>query len=552
MESPEESRHDPAVGGPARGDEGGDGRERGGGDLTGRDRLASNVLAGWGAYFVIAVAGFLAPRVMDRRLGQETVGIWDFGWSLVTYLGLTALGVGSSVNRNVARYRAAGDTERLSRVVSSATVINAASGAAALLLTGIFVWFLPRMLSADLADRTGEARLVVLLLGGTIALSLSFQAFQGVLVGCHRFDVTNAINAGFEVTSSVAIVVVLLSGGGLVAAASVCIITAFGAELMRLVWARRVCPELRIRRSNATWSEMKRLFRFGIKTMVEGLSGLLLIQANKLLVGSSLGLAELAVFSRPLALTRIVESFGTRLANVLPPTASSLQRTGRDHELRQLVLSSTRLGVATVLPMSLVLAILGDPIMILWMGRHYTPGAFLVVLVLGSAGPLALRPVVTILQGLDRHGRPALATLVAAASSTLLGLANASFLHWGLLGAALGIALPMIGLTVFLAWYACRMFHIRPGELFRESFWPPLLCAAPFALILAASRIAFRDAPALAIIVGTVAGAALLLPLSWRMVLPEDVRGQVRTLAARFAAPLASRLRHLRGERVRR
>lgn len=539
MAPPDKARTQPADGGPvALADEVEDGREPGKGDLTGRDHLARNVLAGWGAYFVIAVAGFLAPRVMDRRLGQETVGIWDFGWSLVTYLGLTALGVGSSVNRNVAHYRAAGDTEGLSRVVSSATVINGASGAAALLLTGIFVWALPRMLRADLADRMGEARLVVLILGGTIALSLSLQAFQGVLVGCHRFDITNAITAGFEVTSSVAIVVVLLSGGGLVAAATVCIIAALGSEVMRLYWAHRVCPELRVRWSSARWAEMKRLFRFGLKTMVEGLSGLLLIQANKLLVGGSLGLAELAVFTRPLALIRIVESFGSRLANVLPPTASSLQRTGRDDELRQLVLSSTRLGVATVLPMSLVLAILGDPIMLLWMGRHYTPGAFLVVLVLGAAGPLALRPVVTILQGLDRHGRPALATLVAAATSTVLGLANASLLHWGLLGAALGIALPLVGLTVFLAWYACQQFRIRPGEFFRESFRPPLLCAAPFALILAASRYAFHGAPALAISVGVLVGGALLLPLSWRIVLPEEMRGQFRTLAARFAARL--------------
>jgi O-antigen/teichoic acid export membrane protein len=487
---------------------------------------------------VIAIAALLAPRVMDRLLGQETVGIWDFGWSLVTYLGLTALGVGSSVNRNVARHRAAGDTEGLSRVVSSATVINGASGAAALLLTGIFVWVLPRMLRAGLADRMGEARLVVLLLGGTIALSLTLQAFQGVLVGCHRFDVANAITAGFEVTSSVAIVVVLLSGGGLVAAATVCIVAALGAEAMRVYWAHRVCPELTVRRSSARWAEMKRLFRFGFKTMVEGLSGLLLVQANKLLVGGSLGVAELAVFSRPLALIRIVESFGSRLANILPPTASSLQRTGRDDELRQLVLSSTRLGAATVLPMSLTLAILGDPIMLLWMGRHYVPGAFLVVLVLGATGPLVLRPVVTILQGLDRHGRPALATLVAAATSALLGLANASLLHFGLLGAALGIALPLAGLTVFLVWYACRVFRIRPGELFQESFRPALLCAAPFALILAGSRLAFHDAPALAISVGVLAGGALLLPLSWRMVLPEDLRRQFRTLAARFAASL--------------
>jgi O-antigen/teichoic acid export membrane protein len=363
------------------------------GDFAGRDRLARNVLAGWAAYFVIGVVGFLSPRVMDRRLGQEAVGIWDFGWSLVTYLGLTAFGVGSSVNRYVAHHRAAGDKDGLSRVVSTATVLNVMSGAAALLITGIFVWLVPRMLRGDQLAHVNEARLVVLFLGCTIAVSLSLGTYPAVLAGCHRFDISNAISAGFEVGSSVTIVLILLTGGGLVAAASVCFIGSLIAESTRFYWAHQVCPELSVRWNRAEWAEMKRLFRFGIKTTIGVLSGLLLLQANKLLVGGSLGLAALAVFSRPLALTRIVENFGTRLSNVLTPTASSLQRAGRHHELRQLVLDSTRLNVAVVLPMALTLALLGDPVMTLWMGPRYTPGAFLVVLVVGGTGPLALRPV---------------------------------------------------------------------------------------------------------------------------------------------------------------
>ncbi|MHC5062326.1 MAG: hypothetical protein ACYTFK_14830, partial [Planctomycetota bacterium] len=50
-------------------------------DLTGRDRLVSNVIFNWAAYSVFIVAGFIMPRLIDRRLGQELLGIWDFAWS---------------------------------------------------------------------------------------------------------------------------------------------------------------------------------------------------------------------------------------------------------------------------------------------------------------------------------------------------------------------------------------------------------------------------------------------------------------------------------------
>ena len=71
--------------------------------LTGRDRLASNVISSWAAHFVFIIAGFIMPRMIDGRLGHELLGVRDFAWSLVSYFGLVQAGIGSSVNRCVAR-----------------------------------------------------------------------------------------------------------------------------------------------------------------------------------------------------------------------------------------------------------------------------------------------------------------------------------------------------------------------------------------------------------------------------------------------------------------
>ncbi|HEY6555043.1 MAG TPA: hypothetical protein VI669_16930, partial [Vicinamibacteria bacterium] len=45
-------------------------------DLTGRERMVRNVLFSWGGFIATAVVAFVHPRVMDRTLGQEAVGIW--------------------------------------------------------------------------------------------------------------------------------------------------------------------------------------------------------------------------------------------------------------------------------------------------------------------------------------------------------------------------------------------------------------------------------------------------------------------------------------------
>lgn len=503
------------------------------GDVTGRDRLAWNVFAGWSGYLAMAIVGFLAPRVMDRTLGQETLGVWDFGWSLVSYFALTQAGVGSAVNRYVARYRAVGEVAALRSVTSTVASINAAAGLVALLLTALSVWLLPVFIRPDLVSELGDARLLVGFLGATVASQMAFQTYHGVIAGCHRFDVQNAISTTFGVATSLAIVAALLAGQGLPALGAICLLFELATALTRFYWAHRVCPELRIRLSEARWGQVRELLRFGLKTLVGIMSGLLLLQSSKLIVGSYLGLAALAVFSRPLALIRVIWSFSSKLAYVLTPTASSLEGAGRQEELADLTLEGTRLGLALVLPMILVLIVLGDPIMILWMGPRYAAGLPIAVLALGFLGHLAVEPAGRILVGLNRHGWPALSGLIAAVAATLLGILNALVLDWGLTGAALSLAVPMLGSAMFTVWYAARLLELRPGQLWRESIAAPLGCAVPFTLVLLLWRTTQLDHPLAAVLGGVVTGGLLILALYWRFVLPPKIRDQVRHIPLR-------------------
>jgi hypothetical protein len=60
-------------------------------DRTGRSKLVSNVLFTWGGQMVFFVSGFIMPRMIDHKLGQEVLGVWDFSWALIaTWRGIGA------------------------------------------------------------------------------------------------------------------------------------------------------------------------------------------------------------------------------------------------------------------------------------------------------------------------------------------------------------------------------------------------------------------------------------------------------------------------------
>ena len=66
---------------------------------AGRGSLTRGVAVSWVAQVLQIIAGFIIPRLIDRRLGLELLGVWDLGWSMVSYFTLLDGGIGSTINR---------------------------------------------------------------------------------------------------------------------------------------------------------------------------------------------------------------------------------------------------------------------------------------------------------------------------------------------------------------------------------------------------------------------------------------------------------------------
>src|SRR4051812_35872132 len=263
-------------------------------DLTGKARLKSNVLWSWAGQMVFVASGFVMPRMIDASVGQAALGVWDFCWSIVSYLGLANFGFGSSVNRYVATYRASGEIDNLSRAVSSVAVIQAGVGTIMLITSLVLAWGVPEWFADRLGTHADTTRLVVGFLGSSIAVQLCFDAFRGVITGCHRWDLHNGVQAGTHALTTIGMLVALTLGGGLGSLAIVYFTCALCGELVRMTLALRVCPELKLRLRNASWAFVRQMAKFGSKSLVLGLPPLLVTQSVSVVLAAQLGPAKLA------------------------------------------------------------------------------------------------------------------------------------------------------------------------------------------------------------------------------------------------------------------
>jgi hypothetical protein len=164
----------------------------------------------------------------------------------------------------------------------------------------------------------------------------------------------------------------------------------------------------------------------------------------------------------------------------------------------------------------------------LWMGDRYAHRWILTILALGHLTYLVQLPVVSIMAGLDAHGRPAVATLLASVAGVGVTVLSLMLWKWGLVGVALAVTVP---LTLTSALYtpvlACRRIRVPVGRYLVECLRGPILCAIPYAALLVAARLIFSAKPMLALAMGVAVSGAVLAVLYWGYALPPSLKRRI-------------------------
>lgn len=501
-------------------------------DYTGRDSMVRNVVTSWLSQLIFIVFGFVMPRMIDESIGQTALGVWDFAWTIVSYFSIAMLGIGSSVNRFVARYRAAADWHSMSSSMSSVIAIQICIGFGVFLGTVAVSVLVPTFLESQLgtyADVTGD---VIFYLGTALAVRMAFNAFRGMLTGYHRWTIHNVLNAIGYTVSVLGMLIVLSNGGGLKGMAIVYLVVTILTELVRLAVVRAVCSEIQLRWNMINRADIQKMVHFGFKTVGFFLPMMIIRQTVNFFVVTFLGPALLAIFARPMSLVGHISTLVNKFAFVLTPTAGSLQAEGRDSELREFSLVTMRAGwILAVLP-TVFFLVLGDRVIDLWMGPGYADWAVILILAGGAILPLSQRALMTIMVGMNEHGRIAKYSVIVTALVGSIGFFIAFQVEWTLSLAAWLIVLPAnIGAGLIPMVIGCRTLNVSVAEYFRIVLRDPLILLMLTGTGLMIVRFFGPQAPLNSLLTGILVTCILMAFL-----LKDDIRKAIVMLTRPDAA----------------
>ncbi|CAM2868695.1 lipopolysaccharide biosynthesis protein [Moritella viscosa] len=462
-------------------------------DLTGQDRFAWNLLVSWSSQLVLVFSGFIMPRLVDDKVGQVALGVWDFGWSFVSYLTLVGLGMGACFNRYIAKHRSAGEFVLLNKVANSAVFVQVIFSLITVLCTVLFYVLLPHYFSDALKENTTTAQWVVLFLGFSVAVRMLTGSACGLLTGYHRWDIHNALHAGDSILSLILMVSALhLTELGVVGMALGYLISTTVFEVLRFISVGKVCKEFHFDLRMVNWSTCLEMLIFGIKSMLSNIPPLILLQTISIMLVSVTGPAALAVFARSMALTKQISTFMTKFTLMLTPTTGSMLGTGDIKEIKYLFINTTALSFAFTLPSLGFLFIYGDVILQYWMGNEYAQWPLIMILAAGQLLPMGQDTSIRILMGMNRHGVISIAACIAVFVIFVIGLLWTGLDNWELTTAAILFVVPMnIVYGFIIPVYTCRQLKLPWLNYVYCSFIKPVIYATPFLGFIFWSRQAF-------------------------------------------------------------
>lgn len=503
-------------------------------DVHGTGRLVSNVLWSWAGQLVLIVSGFLIPRLIAHELGQERLGVWDFSWAVVSHFAIINFGVISSINRFIARYRAQQDIENINRVASCGAVLLRAMGATVVVTAALCAAAMPTIMQSSPAAYGQEARALVMILGTAVAVQFANSVYGGVLTGCHRWNLHNAVYAGTYGINLAGMVLVLHSDLGLIGLAGVMLTTEILAAVARRALAYRTLPYLQIQTRRFDKGTAYEMFRFGGKTIVGDLGALLVTQTVSLMIASYLGPALLTLYARPMSLIRIIGSFMAKYSTVLVPTASSLDGSGQRDTLSTFASAALKNSIFLSLPVFVGFAILGPDVITLWMGPEYSQGGVVATLAITSFFSQVNSPLHAILIGANMHGRIGIVLIFGAVVSVTSGYLS---MRW------LGAQLPGIVLAVTVPWalfnfisvplYLARHLKIEALPLLARAWKGPVQYCVPYSAgLLAVMQFGPAESSS-RLMLGMAVGAILLAVPYWLYVVPQHWKNRILETACR-------------------
>lgn len=273
--------------------------------------------------FSILITVVYTP-IMLKYLGSSEYGVYTMAASLIGYLAMLDLGLGSTLTRFSARYRAQGDTEKEAILRGTFLVIYIILGLISLACGLLLYLNLDALFGLKFTVyELSRLKVVFLILTVNLALSFPLGVFTSVVVSYERFALEKGIELLKTILTYGTMIVLLLLGGKSVSISLATAIFSLLAKLLML-WYCFSRLHIKIRLGRLDQGAVQEVIKYSFFIFLNVVIDQLYQNTDKVILGAFCGTLAVTTYHLSIQFQSLISRLSTAVSGVYLPHITTL------------------------------------------------------------------------------------------------------------------------------------------------------------------------------------------------------------------------------------
>ncbi len=323
----------------------------------------------------------LATPFIIRKLGTDAYGILALVTVVLGFLAFLDLGFTNAAIKYISEEYAKKDYGRINKIINSTLLVYITMG----IIGGAALFSFSNSLAVKILNvpphliEITKFAFYVASLG--LLLNMVLGAFACVPKALQRFDISTKISMIIGTLTTLGTVSLLYAGFWLKELIIFNLTVSIISIVVYVIVSKKLLPFLKIRPSFDKKTFLM-LFSFGSLALVASLSGLIVFNLDKFLIGSLISVTVIAFYVVPGNIAVKIQGLITAMVNIVFPVSSTLAGNNETDKLKTLYFKGSKLVLIVSTMLSVPLFVFSGKFLLYWLGKDFAQASTTVMMIL--------------------------------------------------------------------------------------------------------------------------------------------------------------------------
>lgn len=491
------------------------------------NQLKAGAILSYGILALSNLVALLYTPYMLRMMGQSEYGLYSIVASVMAYLTVLDFGLGNTIVRYTAKYRAEGKSEQLYSMFGMFVLIYSVIGLIAMGM-GIGLYFnIESLYSAALTpEELRKVQVMILLMTFNLTFTFPFSIFNSVITAYENFIYQRLLRMGYIIFNTTIMIVLLEMGYRAIGMVALMTVLNVITQILNFLYCRYKI-KIKIHFKGFQKDLFREIAGYSFYIFLGVIVDRLYWSSGQLILGATIGTAAVAVFAVAIQLQQMYRNFSTAIPGVFLPKITAMStRESSDKEISDLFIRTGRIQFTILSIILFGFILFGQQFVVLWAGPDYAETYIIaLLLIVPLTVPLIQNIGITILLARNKVKFRSLFYIALATFSVIVQLLLVD--KYEGIGSAAAIALGMI----LGQWIGMNIYYYKKERIDIPRFWREIGKMAIAPLLLGATTfVILRFVPLDTVVKlagGIILFVAVYLPVFWKMSMNQYERNLI-------------------------